>query len=394
MRQEQSVILLDMDGVLLHPVGYKGALQETVNHFAGLMGLEGSFAPEYDDISVFEANGLANEWDSTVMCVAMLMLAALEVAPQLARANFADTVAVVREEEVGKVKFPDYMRLAQGVGRLGVVGSRPYKRVLDLLLESAPQATHAALQDLMGIVYDLDAPTTRTFQHHTLGSRRFAETYQQAADFESPSLLERDHSLLDDANREWLLQVAESRIEGMYVAIYTARPSLQPADADDDGSVNSVEIAPEAEIGRELVGLEALPLIGTGRLAWLAAGNGAHSEDYVKPSPVQALAAIGSALSRSEAPALQAALAFTEDGTLDGPLSLLKDRVTRVYVFEDSVGGIQAVIRAVEMLRAGGIDASYEAIGISPNASKRAALQKVTSHMVDEVNEGLGAVVS
>jgi len=43
-----------------------------------------------------------------------------------------------------------------------------------------------------------------------------------------------------------------------------------------------------------LIGLAGcVPLIGQGRVAWLAERNGRAAVEYVKPSPVQALAAIG-----------------------------------------------------------------------------------------------------
>jgi hypothetical protein len=245
------------------------------------------------------------------------------------------------------------------------------------------------LRDLIRDIYDLGSPTTRAFQHHTLGSTRFAETYGEPADFETAALLERDRPLLSAMNRDRLLALRAEVGGTMQAVIYTARPSLLPVDAPNIETVAALEVIPEAEIGRAIVGLEALPLIATGRLAWLAARNGARAEDYVKPVPLHALAAIGAAVNGSEVAALEAALAFVQTGEVSGPLAMLGDTSTRVHVFEDSVGGIQSVSRAVDMLREIGLEVSMEAVGVAAGGRKRAALQKVASRLVDDINAGL-----
>ena len=71
---------------------------------------------------------------------------------------------------------------------------------------------------------------------------------------------------------------------------------------------------PEAELARELIGFDyTVPLIAGGRVQWLALQHGKGAGDYIKPSPVQALAAIGAAFSNEELPALHAAAALVEN---------------------------------------------------------------------------------
>lgn len=388
---QQSVILLDMDGVLLHPVGYKEALRASVNHFGRLMGLREPVGPTYEDIAVFEAHGFTCEWDSVAMSVASLMLAVLEEAPHLTRDTLDDTLAAIRESGV-QVSPPDYGPLAREVAGRRDEGPRPSRFALEILLETAPQAAHGPLRELLADAYELAAPTTRIFQHHTLGSQRFAETYGEAASFETESLLATlDKPVLNAELRERLLA---SVANGTHRAvIYTARPSLLPADVDDPGDFRPLDVVPEAEIARKLVGLEALPMIGAGRMAWLAARNGARAENYVKPSPVQALASIGAALSRSEAPSLEAALALAEHGEVSGPLTMLEGKSTQVHVFEDSAGGIRAAGRGVELLREAGLDVTLEAVGVAKEPIKREALAPVAARVVEDVNAGLGLVL-
>ena len=58
----KKVILLDVDGVLVTPGGYRAALHATLNHFATLMG-----APHFDfheeKIAELEKRGIFSEWD-------------------------------------------------------------------------------------------------------------------------------------------------------------------------------------------------------------------------------------------------------------------------------------------------------------------------------------------
>lgn len=387
----QSVILLDVDGVLLHPVGYKEAMRVSVSHFVRLMGQTGPVGPTYENIALFEAHGFTNEWDTTAMCVAQLVLAALEQAPRLAGESLLDTLTAIRQSGV-QIERPDFGWLADEVAARRD-GPRPFKFALDILVERAPPEVHGILHELLADAYQLHAPTTRVFQHHTLGSQRFATLYGEGPDFEAVSLLEtKDRPHLSAEMRERLLAWMDG--DSRHAVIFTARPSLPPIDAYEERPVSRLEISPEAEIARELLGLESLPMISTGRIAWLAAGDGVRPEDYVKPSPVQSLAAIGAALSRTEAPALEAAAALAERGKVGGPLAALEGRSTRVTVFEDSMGGIASARAAVDLLRGAGLDVSLEAVCVAPEPVKQAALAKVASRVVNDVNEGLEPILA
>jgi hypothetical protein len=150
------------------------------------------------------------------------------------------------------------------------------------------------------------------------------------------------------------------------VALYTARPSLPPVDAN----VTANGYSPEAELARSLVRLDDYPLIGLGRVHWLAQKAGQRGDHLVKPSPVQALAAIGAAWSGQEAAALKAALALHHDNNLLPPLASIER--TTVHIFEDSPGGIDAVGRAVELLQAVGLDIVWQPYGITPTDGPKA----------------------
>lgn len=391
--EPRTLILFDVDGVLIHPVGYKVALQATVDRFAAQMGQPAPHV-SYDEIAVFEACGITNEWDSGAVCVSEIMLAALERRPDLRRATLEDTFAAIQAAALPPLPRPNFVKVAQEIAQHTADGQVPAAVYLALISARTDPANGPLLRALLGDVYDVAGTlTTRAFQTHTLGHERFATTYGYAAPFESRSYLaDYDTPLLSPDNRARLLDWMQPPDRG--AAIFTARPSLSPADlpADQRGHPAS-GYAPEAELAADLIGLNGkLPLIGQGRIGWLAWKTGRGVAEYLKPSPVQALAAAGAAAFGSETSALQAAAALFEHGALTGPLAALDSRPTRVIVFEDSTGGIRATRRACELLQKAGLDVSFQAVGVSPQADKRAALDPVADHVVDDMNAGLALI--
>lgn len=393
MAHTHTLLLLDVDGVLVHPVGYKNALRATVDYFAARMG-QPSLGPSDDEIAIFEACGLTNEWDSCAICLSALLLAALERQPDLYRATLDATLDAIRAADL-LLPRPDFVTAARQIYARHRDGPYPAANYLKLLAHKIDAAHGPLFMTLLANVYDVvNAPTTRVFQTHTLGSVFFAETYGQPAPFESESFLAtQDIPLLNANSRDQLLAWQRAPAHG--VAIFTARPSLPPADLLDpvqtipaDGPTTGY--APEAELATDLLGVDGqIPLIGQGRVSWLAIRYGRGVGDYIKPSPVQALAGIGAALSRAETDALHAAATLYEHGELTGPLAALCDRATHVIVFEDSAGGIRAARDAVDHLKAAGLDVQFEAIGVSPNADKRAVLREAAESVVDDINAGL-----
>jgi hypothetical protein len=324
-------------------------------------------------------------------------LAALEQRPDLGRRTLEDTFTAVRAARLVLAR-PDFVRVAREIHHQHTDGHYPAACYLDMLSARANGDHLSLLRALLGNVYDvLNTPTTRAFQTHTLGSGRFAAAYGQPAPFESESYLTRyDVPLLSETNRERLMDWQRDPDHG--AAVFTARPSLLPADLTGTPvtvptGAQAAGYAPEAELAAELLGWAGkVPLIGQGRVSWLASCHGRGVADYIKPSPVQGLAAIGAAASGTETDSLNAAAALHEHGDLVGPLAALRDGSTRVIVFEDSTGGIRATRHAVERLADAGLDVTFEAVGVSPNPDKRAALDKSAGHVVDDINAGLAIV--
>jgi len=205
--------------------------------------------------------------------------------------------------------------------------------------------------------------TMRTFQHFTLGSKHYEETYNLQAGFETESLLlKHDHSNMDSSTRARLFQ------NGRHIAAFTARPSYPPRELTDP----TLGYAPEAELALELVGMKGIPLIAFGKLEYIAAQHELDPATLVKPSPFQALAGILAAWTGEELSALQAAYDWHVSGELNSRFSELP-KSFEVLVIEDTMGGVRSTRTAGEILQKAGFDVTVKAYGLTSGISAKKA---------------------
>jgi hypothetical protein len=201
----------------------------------------------------------------------------------------------------------------------------------------------------------------RLFQHYSLGSRAFSETYKLPAEVETESfLLTYDRSNINDAIRDRLIQ------PNIHLAGLTARPSAPPREVHD----SRFGYAPEAEIALKLVGLADIPLIAFGKLEYLAAQRGLDAGALIKPSPVHALAATAAAFTGNEWASLQSAGDWYQTGKLNGVFANLP-REFELFVVEDTLGGIKSTQAAVEILRKNGFNVTIHAIGLTSGSDSK-----------------------
>lgn len=381
-----TIFLFDVDGVLIDPRGYKEALVATVDTLARRMGQPG-MAPTDEDIAVFEACGITSEWDSAPMCVGQVLAAAL-AGQQVAYPSIEAAFEALGSNGLG-IERPDYQALARRVAAHTPVGDQPTLTILRLLEELVDDRHRQLLGAFLPRVWTLESLTTRTFQHYSLGSERYRTTTGQPADLQSSSmLLEHDSPVLSAAIKRRLAAAHDAG--SVRYAIYTARPSLPPRDlSPDDCLPATLLFPPEGDLAADLIGLAHAPLIAGGRMGWLATSRGRDPAAYLKPSPVQALAAILAAVTGKEVASLKAAVDLVEDRTRTALFDDLPGWPWRIIVFEDSAGGIVAARQAVDLLREVGLPVTFDGVGVATQASKRAALAEVAGRIVADINAGL-----
>lgn len=351
-----KIILLDVDGVLVHPGGYRAALRATVNYF-----IEPQLDIQEKTLTNLEKLGISSEWDMSPLLLASYWTDILSRQPIQNLPSDVSSAAIEINRQ-RKVDAPAHLSIlefslvagqypAETAFHAGCFASIPYDLRKNLLTET--RNVHKS-------------HTTRIFQHFTLGSKQFAETYNLPAEFETKSfLLTRDRPNINDEIR------AKLRQSNHHLAAFTARPSGPPHEV----AGSTPGFAPEAELALELVGLPDIPLIAFGKLEYLASQYGLEPATLVKPSPVQALAAALAAWTGEEWPALQAANHWRETGILNEMFNQLP-KTFELIVVEDTMGGIHSVRSAGEILKKAGLDVNVRAIGLtSGNSAKTSAFE-------------------
>jgi phosphoglycolate phosphatase-like HAD superfamily hydrolase len=385
--------LFDLDGVLIHPGGYREALRRTVAHFSQAAGYAQRRLAE-PTIEAFEAQGVTCEWDIAGICLAADIFTLWRANPALPLpADLDACLETLHSADLARPE-PDYANWARQVGALG--GETPSASAVKLFRHEAGRAGgdlarvgefEAVLDLILGHPREFtQSPVMRYFQQFTLGSRAYEAQYRFRPVLETPSLLsELDRPAISAAARDRILALKKEK--RIHSAIITARPS-RPQSAGED----TFDYPPEAEIAREVVGLEALPLAGAGQMQWLARRHGQTVDAYLKPNPVHALAAIGLALGGAETAALEAARTFVEDGKIGPPLDRLSLEKTDIFVFEDSPTGVVGTQSAVDLLARKHLAIRVGFLGISSGSEKRAALLSLGAEVFDSTDDALEMV--
>ena len=383
------IFLFDIDSVLVAPFGYRAAVRATLNYFYKQINFPESLLPDEDVLAGFEAIRITSEWDMMPICLAAALdswMAAnpgtrlIEGLPAAIRQINRAASTARPPQEIG------YKSLQQRlIGRLKP-GEYPADTVLKLAESDAPDLlfTHltdrALLENLLAHTRDLDRSlTTSLFQHFTLGSSAYQTSYQRPALFQTESLLASlDQPLLPE---ELSLQIKiMQKSAKIYPVAFTMRPSLAPRGIK--GSL-PLRYVPEAEIALELVQLAEIPLIGYGRILYLADQLSLEPESLLKPSPVQAIAAILAAISGDEYPALVSAYNVYANSNPDLENILLPGAHLDVHVFEDSAGGIEAVHKAAALLTQSGFPTHVSGYGITTHPEKVSALRAVNATLYE-----------
>jgi phosphoglycolate phosphatase-like HAD superfamily hydrolase len=351
----KKVILLDIDGVLVQHGGYRAALHATLNHFANLMRLSHFDFPE-EKLAGLEKRGIFSEWDMVPLLLATLWNDILSHRPNLnLPADLSSAAIEIGRNIIGfsprELTIPEFEYItgqypAEAALRHGCFPFIPMNLRIKILSRSR------------NVNF---SQTMRLFQHYSLGSRAFSETYKLPAEVETESfLLTHDRSNINDAIRDRLIQ------PNIHLAGLTARPSAPPREVHD----SHFGYAPEAEIALKLVGLADIPLIAFGKLSYLAAQRGLDAGILMKPSPVHALAATAAALTGDEWAGLQAAGDWYQTGKLAGVFTDLPQEF-ELFVVEDTLGGIKSTQAAGEILKENGFHVTIHSIGLTSGSDSK-----------------------
>jgi phosphoglycolate phosphatase-like HAD superfamily hydrolase len=366
-----KILLLDMDGVLVHARAYHRALQDTVSLIGKALGYQ-NVALTQDVIELIESVGVTSEWDSSAICSALMMQRVWQEFPFI----FLHSDPPLPEVPRHSLQPPDFKAFYSSPAMSSMSELSGLVRAERILLSDDrghnPSQVEALRSLLQGARSIKGSITHRLFQEFVLGSDIFntfygLQPYLQVegyllVDDESTLSLKMHSQLLD-----WLNEPEH------VVAIFTNRPS-KPLQGYID--------TPEAELGLKAIGLEGLPLVGHGGLAWLAERRGMVSEALLKPSAVHVLAGLAHASGLS----LQESLELSASLALEGREDLIWQNLegSDVYVIEDSIKGLHSGKSARELLLDMGIRINLHLVGVSKSINKQQALKAAGAQQVFE----------
>jgi hypothetical protein len=236
--------------------------------------------------------------------------------------------------------------------------------------------------------------TTHVFETYVLGSDMFWQSMKLKPEVQAESYLAQyDRPLLAEGTRERVLSLWKSG--ELHLAAYTARSSIPSRLHDEPLAV----FAPEAEAALALVGLEEIPLVGSGQVSETALALHETEERLTKPAPYHALAAVAAAWSGSQPSAMdwmQRVYCHLERG---GPTAGLvvngRSFPARLslHIFEDSPSGMAGGVRAAQMLSDLGIQVDVRLFGIATHPDKVKALGRAGAAIFADVNQAIDAAL-
>lgn len=371
-----KILLFDMDGVLLEPNGYHMALKETVRLVSRSMGFEDFILSDHD-VAQFEALGISNEWHSSALCAALLLIDAAQHDQEYqfpasltpgSLVQFKRSIDIFELFEVIErqpTKLPALLCAQQSIEHI----ANQYN--VD------PKQPSQIINNSESIEYSL---TFNIFQELVLGSVNFEITYQQAKQLDVESYLQKfDKPLLVNSTKDNFLRWLEDPQHN--AAIMTNRPSA---------IILGQASTPEAELGADLLGLESLPIIGSGEIRWLAQQMNDDVGALLKPAPLHALAAAFVALGTPLEGSLINAYNLIHSNHLAKTQSLNN---SSIYVFEDTVAGIISIDGMQKVLKQNNAFIQIHKFGISPDPIKKAYLRGQGAIIFDSIHDALNEVI-
>jgi hypothetical protein len=406
MNSPHTILLFDLDGVLVQPLGYRAALRATLEHFLTQLGLDHQLIPRLEVIELFEGMHITSEWDMVPLILGEILNQLVKNNPRIRLPEKVTQFSPLQTENY--LREVDYLPLLEALSPN--LDSNDYPANTALRLSTHPELFDNSgkippffhirstnlLSDLLAHTREPDrSATTRYFQHYTLGSDTYSQVYGCNPDFQTGSLLvKNDIPQLSPILRDKILE--QWRDGCISLAAITNRPSAPPREINH----NYPGYAPEAELALDLNGLGEIPLIGFGRIRYFADKWKIAPETLIKPSPFQGIAAIIAALGRNELQSLQTSHTIMIDGQSNHLHALMSGMgcvdlppFLNIHIFEDTRWGIQSVQQAGSILETLGVPNKVFAWGITSSAPKAKSLQDMGAIIYGDVSAAIQAVV-
>lgn len=400
MNEEKTFLILDIDGVLLEPHGYRAACIDTVNDFLSQLG-QPFLTIDKTIPEALEAAGITAEWDMIPLILAAFVDWYYQLYPH---APFCDDFPVPPGEEIINENKAFHQMLLEKIldyQHMLDPNQTPINSIYHFLTDNEGKGLERLwklpIRDRF-FVDTLDPWKCQFFaqlMNRLLGAEKFETFYGLKPQINCDSYLEtKDRLLISEDYRSLLSKIAG---KSFFPAVMTYRPTRLPSVSGNKGS-NYFVNTPEGECAMLLLGWTdgSVPMIGAGSLCYIEEKYNLRREYYVKPHPFHALASIMISLCRDEINSLEAARALCELNPEKDELPISQwinvGESIKIVVFEDSVSGIKSVKNAKKILNKWGIHAETVLCGIRSTEAKDALLKEAGSNLYKNINSALDAV--
>jgi len=397
-----NIFLLDIDGVLVKPGGYRTALHRTIAFFLEQLGLPDYFNLTEEEIGIFEANGITSEWDMIPLTFATIFETALSTQnihlPSLQHAiEWFRDCSPLHDRPAYTANIPQWLKW----GSAGLpLADSIYNRFRENL--SHHPYPNLAAQPFAGEILSNTRdfsknPFSRLFQNHVLGETTFKQIYPGLPAVAVESTLEK----YDQPNLPAELQI-ELRNHLQNRRIQAAAMTLRPnrlQGVSVNGNHYRAGFSPEAEIALRMTGLDGIALAGYGTLLWACQQYHLAIDQVLKPSEFHALTAI--ALAFNDLPeavefcmSLYQGIPFQEQVKSTAHLArYLPNEPLHIHIFEDSPNGIRSVLRASQILENAGWVVTCYLWGITTHPHKKKALEESGATVFSSASDALRSVL-
>lgn len=401
--ERKKVLLLDIDGVLVRPAGYRASFRQAVNFFLDRLGLtrlrleSDWFAERFEDVEILA------EWYMTPFILAMIFDYLLSLDPDVSLpADLSNLKPLVTKAGTAS-GFADYFD-----GMVGVIAAAwsrddyPTEAVLNVLRRGEyperllPQIRRyenlcaAILSDALDMRRSIPLRVLETF---VLGSDLYRKSFGTPCLENVPScLIELDRPLITVENRDCLRSEHGKSLTAVGM---TARPD-RVSDSVPARLTRAFSDIPEAQCAFDALGWDGfIPILGVGTLNTFEDWLGRRRDAYLKPSAFHALAALFRSAGGETFTALEAAEAlYTDQDPTLAERIIPKTVPLAVAVVEDSAAGVVAADAAVARLRSVGYDVCFFPFGVRTTDAKSKLLERAGAKLVPSVNEALAAFLA
>ena len=368
---KRTILLFDMDGVLLTSEGYYRSLQDVIKLIGQNLGITNPDL-ERDVISKLEAFGLTHIWEHLAIFSSLLLM---HVWTKIPDARIPDHIDPEPDKflEIKDIDFNNFIQ------RLNQNEIYSFTKIKEAVIKQQPGLGASQIeyiQLLFETIKDIyKSPILTIMQEFVLGSQQFSQVYNLPSQLNIKSYPRRyDQAVLSKELHIILKDWLKSKYH--HAVIFTNRPDIPPEDFFG---------VPEAELGAEIVGLSDVPLVGAGSLDWLAHIN--NQEDcYYKPHPIHALAAMQAAVGQPIKESMNLALDLIKGGQSKVDDWKVLSGAT-LFVIEDSKGGLESVKSACQLLGDIGIPIELYLIGVSTQEDKIKSLLEITDQIYADINQ-------